>query len=200
MARFKKGDKVRILDGLNIRNYTGGWVSSMNKYVDKVATIDTAENFSYGRTGYRMKETVNTWDERGLELVNPETPETIIIYRKDNKVIALDKSTGEKSIARCNPADTFDFMTGAKLAFDRLADAEKRFKVGDIVRGKYGSSAYYGITNDNMTRGEVVGASSDGKCIDVKIMDYKGRLFINRTFYKLNSKYFELVEEANSQE
>lgn len=47
-------------------------------------------------------------------------PETIVIYRKDRDVIALDKSTGEKAIARCNPADKFDFMTGAKLAFKRL--------------------------------------------------------------------------------
>ena len=50
-------------------------------------------------------------------------PETIVIYRKDRDVIALDKSTGEKTIARCNQADEFDFMTGAKLAFKRLTSA-----------------------------------------------------------------------------
>lgn len=198
MAKFKKGDKVRILDGSNISNYTEGWVSDMNEYVGKVATIKSV-NSSYpnGRVSYDMKEFYFTFDERGLELAKYER---IVIYRNDNKVIALDKSTGKTAMARCNPADTFDFMTGAKLAFDRLTNAEKRFKVGDIVRGKYGSSDYYGITNDNMTRGEVVGASSDGKCIDIKIIDYKGRLFINRTFYNLNSKYFELVEEAKPQE
>lgn len=46
--------------------------------------------------------------------------ETIVIYRDDNEVTALDKSTGKKAIARCNPADEFDFYTGAKLAFSRL--------------------------------------------------------------------------------
>lgn len=46
--------------------------------------------------------------------------ETIVLYRKDNKVIALDKSTGKKAEAHCNPADEFDFHTGAKLAFKRL--------------------------------------------------------------------------------
>lgn len=46
--------------------------------------------------------------------------ETIVIYRNDNKVIALDKSTGEKAEANCNHADEFDFRTGAKLAFNRL--------------------------------------------------------------------------------
>lgn len=191
MAKFKKGDKVRILDGSKIGNYTGSWTPRMNYFIDKVATIDTLEEFSNGRIGYHMKEFNFIYDERGLELVNPET---IVIYRKDNKVIALNKSTGKKATARCNPADTFDFMTGAKLAFDRLTSGEERFKVGDIVRGKYGSSTYYGITNENMTRGEVVEVSNNGKRIGVKIIDYKSRLYINRTFHALDSKYFELTE------
>lgn len=46
--------------------------------------------------------------------------ETIVLYREDNRVIAIDKSTGEKAEAICSPADTFDFHTGAKLAFQRL--------------------------------------------------------------------------------
>lgn len=46
--------------------------------------------------------------------------DTIVIYRNDNKVIALDKSTGEKAEARCNPTDKFDFHFGARLAFERL--------------------------------------------------------------------------------
>ncbi len=46
--------------------------------------------------------------------------ETIVIYSDGNKVTALDKSTGKKAFTRCNPADEFDFHTGAKLAFSRL--------------------------------------------------------------------------------
>lgn len=46
--------------------------------------------------------------------------DTIVIYRNNNKVIALDKSTGEKAEARCNPTDKYDFHIGARLAFDRL--------------------------------------------------------------------------------
>ena len=46
--------------------------------------------------------------------------EKIIIYRDGQKVIALDKRTGEKAEARCNPSDTFDFNIGARIAFDRL--------------------------------------------------------------------------------
>ena len=44
----------------------------------------------------------------------------IVIYQNGNKVIAENKSTGEKGIAKCSPEDTFDFNIGAKIAFDRL--------------------------------------------------------------------------------
>lgn len=70
---------------------------------------------------------------------------TIVIYRNDNKVIALDKSTGEKAEAKCNPADEFDFRTGAKLAFNRLMgedvksdngvrEAKRKAKVGEFIK------------------------------------------------------------------
>lgn len=46
---------------------------------------------------------------------------TIVIYQKGDKVIALDKRTGKKAVAKCDPRDTFDFNIGAKLAFERLS-------------------------------------------------------------------------------
>lgn len=70
---------------------------------------------------------------------------TIVIYRNDNKVVALDKSTGEKAEANCNPADEFDFRTGAKLAFNRLMgedvkpdngvrEVKRKAKVGEYIK------------------------------------------------------------------
>lgn len=66
---------------------------------------------------------------------------TIVIYRNDNKVVALDKSTGEKAEANCNPADEFDFRTGAKLAFNRLMgedngvrEVKRKAKIGEYVK------------------------------------------------------------------
>lgn len=71
--------------------------------------------------------------------------ETIVIYRNDNKVVALDKSTGEKAEVKCNPADEFDFRTGAKLAFNRLMgedvnsdngvrEVKRKAKVGEYIK------------------------------------------------------------------
>ena len=70
---------------------------------------------------------------------------TIVIYRNDNKVVALDKSTGEKAEANCNPADEFDFRTCAKLAFNRLMgedvkpdngvrEVKRKAKVGEYIK------------------------------------------------------------------
>lgn len=58
--------------------------------------------------------------------------ETIVIYRDGNKVTALDKSTGKKAIARCNPADEFDFHIGAKLAFSRLMGEPEENQQGEL--------------------------------------------------------------------
>lgn len=80
--------------------------------------------------------------EEQLEIIKDET---IVIYRNDNKVVALDKSTGEKAEANCNPADEFDFRTGAKLAFNRLMgedvkpdngvrEVKRKAKVGEYIK------------------------------------------------------------------
>ena len=92
--------------------------------------------------------------------------EKIIIYRDDRKVIALDKRTGEKAEARCNPSDTFDFNIGARIAFDRLisdkeaASPEPKGFTGRAVFK--GAKAYYDI---DFTIGKIY-SFSDGKVKD----------------------------------
>ena len=70
--------------------------------------------------------------ETDLEPIN----ETIVIYRKDREVIAVDKVTGDKAIAKCSPEDTFDFNVGAKLAFERLMNSNKKSIAVEDMRKK----------------------------------------------------------------
>lgn len=73
---------------------------------------------------------VFTVEEKYFDLVRKAKQETIVIYRNDNKVVALDKTTGKKAEAKCNPADEFDFRTGAKLAFNRLMGEDVKTDIG----------------------------------------------------------------------
>lgn len=96
--------------------------------------------------------------------------ETIVIYRNDNKVVALDKSTGEKAEAKCNPADEFDFRTGAKLAFNRLMgedvkpdngvrEVKRKAKVGEYVKIVYAMTWFIPYKNGDIFKVNCVTAS-----------------------------------------
>lgn len=127
MSKFKFGDKVRILDGSKIKDYTGGWCGSLKRYTGRNSTVIAVMDFADGRVGYKLYRTNNfTFDERSLKY---DEHENIVIYRKGNEVVALDKRTGKKAIAKCSPEDTFDFNIGAKLAFDRLMNSNKNTTV-----------------------------------------------------------------------
>ena len=129
MSKFKVGDKVRILDGSKINNYAGGWTKKMGRYVGEVYKVANVVHDS-SDSSYILEGFAYVWDERGLERCGNET---IVIYRKDNEVIALDKRTGKKAIAKCSPEDTFDFNIGAKLAFERIMNSNKeRIDVEDM--------------------------------------------------------------------
>ena len=69
-TKFKAGDKVRVLDGSTIENYTGDWTTFMCDDIGKVFTIERAENFFGERIGYLVKENPRIYDERGLEFAS----------------------------------------------------------------------------------------------------------------------------------
>lgn len=158
--KFKVGDKVRILDGLNIRDYTGGWASDMKNYIGEIATIKHASQIS-GTQCYRLEEFGFYWDERGLELVNSEK---IIIYRTGAEVVAKNTATGKTGVAKCNPADEFDFNTGAKLAFERLINPEPekpKYYTGKVVcidskTSSFTKGKIYVVTNGNLNSNDGV--------------------------------------------
>lgn len=130
--KFKVGDRYKsgyFADNdaaIEITEISGGTVF----YKDVVGESIGLKHFQIGSIFSAALEKVDT---------------TIVIYRNDNKVVALDKSTGEKAEANCNPADEFDFRTGAKLAFNRLMgedakpdngvrEVKRKAKVGEYIK------------------------------------------------------------------
>lgn len=198
MAKFKVGDKVRILNGSKIQDYTGNWNEDMRKYVGEIYTIERPLK-SGGKNLYRLKHNIYVWDERGLALVRenkfkvgdivvgndgadltygvtkkgvkgkvickcdddgkieikvvegrhrgqqfcvyPEcfdlVNEEITIKQYGNKVVA--KYGDKTAVAKCSPEDTFDFATGARLAFERLMSVEEKpaFTKNDLKTGMF---------------------------------------------------------------
>ena len=136
--KFKVGDRVKVKKNtvtLNIR--TVGECGTVKKLLtDNYYSVEF-DKFVGGHDCDGFAKDGYGWNaaEDALDLVKHQN-ETIVIYRKDNKVIALDKSTGEKAEAKCNPADEFDFRTGAKLAFNRLMgeDAKTNNGVREVKR------------------------------------------------------------------
>jgi len=128
--KYNVGDKVRILDGSKILDYTAGWTKGMNSLVGEVRKIT-------GRTAYDERPHYfldgpdalgYKWDERGLKLVETKKSKPrIVVYIDKNDssvVVAKDTETGKTGKAKCSQEDTFDFYTGAQLAMMRLFDTK----------------------------------------------------------------------------
>lgn len=151
MAKFKIGDKVEILDGSKIKNYTGNFALPMKKYIGKTMKIVEINTMYEGRTAYRMTETGYMWDERGLKLVTDNDKK--IVITTDGKTTTAKLYDGKNVIktaeAKCCQTDKFDFNTGALIAFGRLTDSELKFEEGlDWKAFKAGKIAVK-VTKDN---------------------------------------------------
>lgn len=145
--KFKVGDIVKVKKNaaiLNIR--TLGECGTVKKLLTNNYYSVEFDKFVGGHDCKGFAKYGYGWNcaEDALDLVKHQN-ETIVIYRNDNKVVALDKSTGEKAEAKCNPADEFDFRTGAKLAFNRLMgedvkpdngvrEVKRKAKVGEYIK------------------------------------------------------------------
>ena len=89
-----------------------------------------------GKAPYDQSFNLNTMFAKSLK---PAKKDCIVIYEKDQEVIALNKATGENAVAKCHPDDKFDFLVGAKIAFDRLvgeAQEVPKYKPGDLFQVK----------------------------------------------------------------
>lgn len=170
--KFKVGDRVKVKNDTIIlnRNTVGECGTVKKLLMDNYCSVEF-DKFVRGHNCSGFAKEGHGWNcaEDSLDLVKTQN-ETIVIYRKDNKVIALDKSTGEKAEASCNPADEFDFRTGAKLAFNRLMgedvkpdngvrEVKRKAKVGEYVKVVNEKSVFNTYKNGDIFKVTYVTAS-----------------------------------------
>ena len=133
MAKFKVGDKVKILDGSNIEGYIGSWIPEcMEKYVGRILTISHIVSDDNNGVSYRMQNTFLTFDERGLELAEKEnnTMKVKNINMPEIVNYTYDKTTGTTKIKWSDKTETTvyteigtvpDQFTGFVVAYAKKA-------------------------------------------------------------------------------
>lgn len=80
-------------------------------------------------------------------VITTDGKETIALLYRGSTVV-------ESAVSKCNPEDTFDFITGASLAFDRLVKEvtkEAEFKSGDKCKVVANTCSHYSKIGDIIT-------------------------------------------------
>ncbi len=118
--KFKIGDRVKIHSGRGVANVA--YVHNMDAYCGKTAIISNVIKCCAGtRIFYELMGVPFNWHESLLEAVKNENK---IVITTDGTITRAALYDGHKLIreskAICSKEDTFDFETGAKIAFERL--------------------------------------------------------------------------------
>ena len=146
---YKPGDKVKIREWDDLvevygKNGNGNILApgatfdtGMREYCGRIMTIK--ERTQLGN--YKIEEDFGCWyfSPAAFTKVEPEK-EVFVAYRDGQEVVGLHKINNEivkKTVAKCHPDDTFDFMVGAKLAMERMEEDEQEtdhgLRIGDLV-------------------------------------------------------------------
>lgn len=115
--KFYVGDKVKVLDGSKIKNYTGGFTNAMEDDIGKIFTIESMKKYPGNRYGFRYSEPLHLfggviYDKRGLELVE----------RGPNAPKRKKKAKEGKTLERGELVKTFMKLTETDKPLKRLTD------------------------------------------------------------------------------
>lgn len=116
--KFKKGDRVRILDGSTIKNYTYGWAPDMRNYVGYEVTIQSFNSDENNRPSYYLDDIPYKWDERGLLLIDSEDDNIKNVIFNDPATIVLWED-GTKTVVKCQDGDTYSKELGLAMCISK---------------------------------------------------------------------------------
>lgn len=158
MAKYKCGDKVRIVSTPRLARWNG----VMNKWLGETMTITSVNVNSKGEIFYRMAEDRGDfygcgwcWYEDMISGLAESDREYTVELRFDGMITTAVLKRGGRDVktaeALCNPKDTYSRAEGARVAVERLFEKkrkedkpkESKPKIGDkfVVAkedGKYG--------------------------------------------------------------
>ena len=132
MAKYKVGDKVRIVSERPQKN----WNSDMEKQLGKTMTIIKSGINDEG-VYYYMEEDADLfrwhwfWYEDMIAgLAGPEREPCTVELRFDGMITTATLKRGGRDVktaeARCNPKDTYSRAEGARVAVERLFEKKRK--------------------------------------------------------------------------
>ena len=137
MREFKVGDRVVLTD-----KCPGHWncVGGMDKYLGATVTIKSINGTSFHIE--QGDDTAYHWSFLFTDIfeLESEFPTQKIVITANSTTTTAKLYEGKKVIrtaeAKCSPSDTFDFATGANLAYERLMDGVVEKPEPEYYNGK----------------------------------------------------------------
>ena len=144
MTKFKIGDRVKAVKPWDGNDFIVG----------KIGTIVALCGYGEDNVGVEFDDTIGIYGHncsgKGKDrpcwwcpdrILEPVSDNEKIVITTDGTTTTANKYDGKTVIktatAKCSPDDKFDFITGAKIAFDRLTvNAEKSFDWDAFKREK----------------------------------------------------------------
>lgn len=135
MAKYKVGDKVRIVSTPRLARWNG----VMNKWLGETMTITSVNVNSKGEIFYRMAEDRGDfygcgwcWYEDMISGLAESDREYTVELRFDGMITTATLKRGGRDVktaeARCNPKDTYSRAEGARVAVERLFEKKRKEK------------------------------------------------------------------------
>ena len=133
MAKYKVGDKVRIVSTPRLARWNG----VMNKWLGETMTITSVNVNSKGEIFYRMAEDRGDfygcgwcWYEDMISGLAESDREYTVELRFDGMITTATLKRGGRDVktaeARCNPKDTYSRAEGARVAVERLFEKKRK--------------------------------------------------------------------------
>jgi hypothetical protein len=133
MAKYKVGDKVRIVSTPRLARWNG----VMNKWLGETMTITSVNVNSKGEIFYRMAEDRGDfygcgwcWYADMISGLAESDREYTVELRFDGMITTATLKRGGRDVktaeARCNPKDTYSRSEGARVAVERLFEKKRK--------------------------------------------------------------------------
>jgi hypothetical protein len=188
IMKFKVGDKVKVVKvNHKIKNgYIGKEmvISSINPNIKNRATKSSENHYGFEKCVFVFYDSELAPVDNHKIVITTDGNKTLARLYEGNNVI-------KSAVAKCSPEDTFDFETGARIAFDRLVGEKPVEEKPKYYNGKV--VCVESICRYLLTKGKIYSIIDGEFTFDEGCKVYEIKSFEDLSD-RFESKFVELVE------